>query len=698
MTQPEPDHTESSDFAFIGAVHGLLKSTRSSQKADLLLAAVLQALYESDRAFAEVVERVRQIWPGAVQSDTDISDALAIGSRLRLVAKAESLDETAVWTLTKTGADDVRQHSNWVSEMRSRARNDIQERARAGMLQDLSGGQADLILDRLVHGLAAVVRSSQAPYIGQVDALLHTGRANQRLSPRNLDRDALLSSMGDETGAAAEFLRALALAAIDPLDPFGNELVSHITTGCILYAFVAGVDRQHLLKRVGNPGDQRAVLDTPVLIELLGPKRMSSGLLRTIRSAVEAGWEVIALEHSVEEAQQVLHRDVPTIQGQLRNAVATGSREAWYASLTEDQLPSLCVEVLREGTYKSLEGLLVAADALPGWLQSLGVLVRPHNNEDNAQVQRCFDALTDVLAETDKGARSELVVQRDANSMTVVWRRRRRPTSGSWPGGWVITKDRSMGPAYVRVNSRDKVNLALTPQQWATLLSVSASPVDVEALARAAADQFLDEAAWTLPVRYPPDVAMDLARQLSPEHGGSETDLRVAQMTLDEALVYPDSTTIAASVLSGRANRVNNLSEATLQRWSEGMAQERERAQAAEVQALKADNKRLDSEQEVESLSGSVQRLQSHVEWKDIQLKRVVASGALVIASVIALLVGLFAAGLQTGAFFAAGLVVVAYSLGTWCRDRNAKLWPVLVGAVIDIIGVVSGLIQIFDS
>lgn len=284
----------------------------------------------------------------------------------------------------------------------------------------------------------------------------------------------------------------------------------------------------------------------------------------------------MVLEHSITEAQEVLDREVPKIKEDFRRAAEQGLQEEWYAALTQDQLPSMCIEVLREGTYANLEQLLKAAQRLPETLTQLGVQVRPHFNGEDHRVQQLHAALATQLASETGPTRSNAVIERDANTMAVAWRRRRKAKTGKWPGAWVVTKDRAMNPAYASLNSGDKVPLSITAGQWVTLLTVSASPVEVEELAKIAAEQFVDEAMWLLPARFPPDVAFDLARKLSPEHGGSETDMRVAQLTLDEALDWRDtSATLAGRVLSSRQRRVNDLAKLRAERISREVEDER---------------------------------------------------------------------------------------------------------------------------
>lgn len=677
-------------FGFIGAVHELLSATRTHRKTDLLLAAVIQILFEVDRGSAEITRRLHEIWPGVSHPSDALDEALAVGQELGLITRAASLGSTEVWTLTKDGTEDAQRHVSWLHDLRARAQVEILDKARAGLDTELTPAQADTILGHLTSVLAKAIRSMQAPYVGHVDALLSTGPAGKRIVPNHLDREALLTAIGTGDDPTVEFTRGLAMAAIDPLDSFGNELVSHITAGCILHAFVAGVDRKKLLDRIGSPSGQRAVLDTPFLIDLLGPKRVAASLEQTIRSAIELGWEVVALEHSIDEAQQVLTREVPEIRNTLRRVLREHTQQAWYASLAEDQLPALCVEVLSDGTYTDLDQLLRASEQLAERLEALGVSVRPHGNSDEAQVSRLRDALESELV--DHKGRSEIVLQRDAETMAVIARRRRRPSTGRWPGGWVITKDRYMAAAYSRVIPSDRVSATIRAVQWSTLLAVSAQPGDVEVLARAAAEQFVDEVAWSLPIRYPLSVAAELARQLSPEHGGSDTDVRVAQMTLDEALDSPSSATIASAVLSERARRLNQIHAADKQRLTDGLHDAEGNAAAANAAALDSQLEIRELDQQVHDLASDINRLSDDNAWLRERAKRVAVSavGAVFVTAI--WVAALIVVSVATKVIVSAGLLITAYALVRWCTERNAKLWMLLVGALIDAVGTVSGL------
>ena len=69
---------------------------------------------------------------------------------------------------------------------------------------------------------------------------------------------------------SAELLEAIAHDAIDPLTTFGNDLVSSITVGYMLHAFVGRADRVADRAVIGSLRGDRAIIDTNVLVQLLG--------------------------------------------------------------------------------------------------------------------------------------------------------------------------------------------------------------------------------------------------------------------------------------------------------------------------------------------------------------------------------------------------------------------------------------------
>jgi hypothetical protein len=689
QTEQQPDNT---GFAFIGAIHGLLSSERAATKADLLLAAILQVISEADRGLDAIKRRVAEIWPGSNPSRSDIEAALQLGVDLRLLAETGGLDGKPSWTLTKQGYLDVQQHHGWVEGIRNRCIADIQERALTGLQIELDRDRAELWLEQLVRALASGIQSSQDPYLGKVDALI-----KGTMLPRSFDRERILSHFEDAPidPAAAEFLRALTLAVLDPLDPFGNELVTQITTGCVLHAHVAGMDRAAILKKVGRPEGERIIIDTPILLDLLGPKRISAALRVAIQEAVAADWEVIALEHSIEEAQEVLDRELPNLEEALIRAHKDGLRREWYASLSDDKLPSLCIEALNDGTYNSLQQIKDAGDRLTETLTGLGVVVRPHGNGDDPRVQRLHDGLVEVL----KGSklRSPHVIQRDADSMAVAWRRRRRQ-SGRWPGAWILTKDRHMATAFTDV-THDRVRVTINLGQWASILSATAPTPNVARLASVAASQVIDEAIWYLPARFPAEVAYELAKQLSPEHGGSDTDVRLAQLTLDDALEREENpAALASQVLSARQLRLNQIMETERVRMTTEAAGYRSRADTAENRALAAQAARLEAESDVATLRQTTDGLNSDLTDANTRFARLLKSAAVCAIALVLAVVACFLGHPATIVSSIVGLVVVAGACWHWVTHPRRNTSAFIAALVLEVLGGVSAAFDLIDK
>jgi len=692
------DELNTDGSAFLGAVHQLVSTERAATKADLILAAASQALRQGDKTASEVLGMVNSIWPGASTDLPSVENALRLGGELGLMSKSGVSDASAVWTLTTRGVDDVDAQAGWVDALRDRTRRSLVARAEAGLGISVSDATADAWLERLTHALIQGIQSSQDAYLGNVDEIV-----GRRLTPRRIDQLRVFAVLDDPRidPVTVDFLKTSAMAAFDPLEPFGSELVSHITTGCVLHSYVAGRDGAAALARIGSPEGQRALVDTPVLVDLIGPLRVQKDATTSISAAVAAGWEVIVCDHSLEELINLIEREVPRIKRDFAKAVEEGIREEWYASLVSDQLPSYCIELLRSQQYRSLEELIDAAHGLEQRLADLGVEVRPHGNEiDQERVARCRTALDTELAGS---FRSATVKQRDADSMAVVWRRRRRQQASQWPGGWIITSDRHLAPAYKALQSQDGVPLTLSLAQWNTLLSMTIEPAAVVELAEAAAHQLIEEAMWLLPARFPSDVAMDLARQLGPDQGGSEMDVRYAQLSLSSALDSNgharSGVSLASDVLAARAQRSQRITEGRVADANDARAEaERtaDRARAAEedqrhiAQLAQQASTRSDRDREA---------LAEELSWSKLKLTRTLISVIACAVGVLSVVVVMLTAQPWWLVGVAlAGCAVVAVGGYRWTRSRQSKLVPLAVGAGIEVFGLVSGAVGLAND
>ncbi|WP_152650569.1 hypothetical protein [Demequina aurantiaca] len=667
------------DFAFVSAVHELVDSRRASTTADLILSAICHALRPGSKSATDLHEVVAQIWPGSRTSQADIERALLLGKELRHVHQEQGLQES-LWALTATGLEDVARHETWVTGIREQTCKEIVVRAWVGLRIEIDLDKAELWLDALVRSLVEGIQASQDAYMGQI------GRVGRdTLSPRGLDPKLVIQSLENKLSNSSDvdFLKSLAVAALDPLDTFGNELVSHITVGCVLHSYVAGRDGAAARSRLGKPVGQRALIDTPVLVDLLGPRRVLKPAEFTIAQAVQAGWELVVCEHSLDELSQLIEREVPRIKRAFTEAHENGVRNEWYASLVEDQLPSYCVEGLRDGTYSSLDDMISASNEMRETLERLGVEVRPHGNDrDQSSVELFERALRRDLG-TGR-TRSDEVLQRDANSMAMVARRRRREKGKTWPGGWIVTSDKHVSPAYAAVEASDSIPLALTLAQWSTLHSASIEPTSIVDLAQAAASQLIDEAMLLLPARFPADVAMDLARQLSPERGGSEMDFRLAQLSLnsvlDEAGHKRSGASLASEVLESRVKRIEWLKNQELVSERRRRTNAEQNVLAAKAAAQHADNEAASARASAATQTAELAKLSDKYAWSQRRFTRLllsVCSSLLMLAGFIAVLyfdVAPIIKIVSGGTFF--GSILAGWR---WCLSESRSYWAILL-------------------
>lgn len=699
----ESDEAGPGAIGFLSAIQRVIKSSRPSTEADLLCAAACQYLRRAEHATSEDVRHaVSEMWPGSLPTSEQIAAALDLAKELRLVA----VNDAAKWFLTAEGLSDVQRHEEWVTGLRERAMADLRIRSREGLGYEPDSTEAGLWLDQLVKALIAGIEKSQSAYLGEVEQLIQG-----HITPREVKSADILGYLDGVSSneEVVELLQSLALAALDPLDPFGKELVSLITTGCVLHSYVSGRSGADLTSEIGTPKGQRAILDTPVLLSLVGRKADRSATELTIRSAVAAGWDVIVCQHSLDELFQLLRREIPEVEKRVREAHTRNTRVEFYASLVEDQIHGICIGALKDGTYKNLSEMMAMCQRLEEDLVSWGATVRSHNNELSAdRVARCQAALQEQIDKGMRSWRSSYAIERDADTMAMAWRRRSRELSKNWPGAWIITSDRQMAPAYASISS-DRVSLTLSLPQWTTVVSISAPVEDLRSLATAAAGQFAEEAMWQLPARFPGDFAMGLAAQLSPKQGGSHMDLRHAQMMLslpemlDEIETKSSPTAIAAEVLAARTKRVDAMMLQEKNRQNDALARATVEASEANEQAREARIRELEVERENAELSSQLKEARDEAAAKEnalteakVKNRRVLWSIALCLIAAIFPVIGVLtnnSLGALVGIVALGGMVTITTR---WCKDLKLAL-PILAWtAIVEGVGFVSALLPMF--
>lgn len=516
----------------LSAARSLLNSEKIANEQDLLVSTCLEVLSDGPTSLDDVKKRVDAIWPGARLTKARISEALEHCSRSGLCATLNS-EDLETWALTKAGQNEAVATDAWFSDALNRLSAQIQERA----TQDFGGvtsEQAGLWARTLLAIFSDAVSASPDAYRGAVSRT-----AGGEVRPVTLD-GAQMVQVVDRLNApqgTKDFLKACLLAALDESDPFANEIVNYVATSCVLHSIIAGRSRAAARDELGHLTGQRIVIDTPVLVAYLGPDDTASHLATVIRSSREAGMEVIAPQHVLDELVDVIDRVEEQYIPGLLQSLKGGISARVYAGSVNEQVLELFLDAVEARRYRSWTEFATRARALASELETLGVTVRDHGNNLRQTVDKLAASLTEEVERSAK-QRGAKQVSRDAESMEMVWRARRRADRDQvnlWPGGWLVTYDRKIGPAYARSNSRDPQPLVLTPGQWATLVTEAAPGPEVRELIDAAASFVRQEAVLRISVKYPPEVAMDLARTLDRD-SVTETDIRVAQLSLTDLL------------------------------------------------------------------------------------------------------------------------------------------------------------------
>lgn len=673
--------TMSLGIEMLSAAHLLLSSERATDRDDLLISTCLEVLDGGPTELKKLVHGVKEIWPGAPISEDMLVAALEEARELGLVVSVATLEGKA-WALGAAGKGEIDATRAWFEDAMGRLTRQVEDRARddfGEVKHEVASNWAQVIL-RLFSTEIARTASS---YAGDVER----GAAGS-VRPMVLDGSAMLRAL-DEVKVAEgtrEFLKGCLLAAVDETDPFGNELVGQIATSCVLHAIAAGRGRIVGQQAMGSLAGERILLDTPLLVSLLGSRSNRDRLEGLISQSVRLGMEVIVPEHVLEELTDLVQRIEADHLQPLTAALRDGMRARAYAQIVREQVLELFLDGVEAKELKNWNDFRLLQRGLPKQLTDLGVVVRAHGNKDRSNVGWIDKVLGEEI-QNGRSGRGAKAIARDAESIEMLWRSRRRASrkkNSLWPGGWMISNDRHSGRAYRRVNIMDTEPLVLTPAQWATLLTESAPAAEIPELVSAAATLLRQESMLRIATKYPPAIALTLAKSLSGEYA-STTDDRVVQLSsLGELLEHASAgETVTGERLASEvaARRTNRLAAAGREQIDLA-ALERSRLDAAVTRSTTVISeetaKRVAAEKRADLLEQSVRLAPRRV---GLAIMITAAVGATVVFAVLSL--WWFVIGTLVG------LVVLAIVGRHWTTNPAARLWHLLVAAVPELVGLI---------
>jgi hypothetical protein len=651
------------------AAHAVFDGSRAATRADLLISTIVESLATGPRTDDELLAAVQDAWPAAGITRADLDEALAAArtGQQQLLARTETL-AGAGWTLDAAGAAEAAAAASWSADLRRRFAAEV-ARLAARDFRTCTGQEAEAWADRLTRSLGEGISAAEDAYIGAVEL-----GAQVTLRPASFDPHQVLQRVGrDVAEDVAEFLRAAVLAAFDPADPFGCEVVSALSTGCVLHAYLARLDVAEQQRTLGLLAGQRVIVDTPLLLRLLGGGD-AENIERLLLTAREAGVGVVVVVHYLEELNDLVDSMAETVRTSAAE-LADPERRRAIAALEDTDVLTTYVQAVEAGLVRGWDDFERRVRELPARLRGLGAEVRPHGNTDHEQVDSCRKALREVLADSGRG-RSARAIDRDAETLSMALRHRRRHRRENpqvqWPGLFVLTTDTRLSPAYRTLDTSSDLPLALRPEQFALLLARVRPVPEARELAAVAASLLTRGIADRVTMRYPPQVAVELASSLA------GTDLRVAQLApFHETVERANAQDVVSAVLRQRALRTRDASAHQSERshaerrdaaraeedLRRQLAETADRARAAESRAVSEQTAREQAEAERDNPAPRTQHM------------RRAQARVLVAVALIALGIALgWRGSLVAALMMLASAVALWLQMGKWQRDLSVRL------------------------
>lgn len=520
--------------AQLEAVHALLSHDRIARESDLFITTALAELRSGVKTEDYLLESCRRTWPGARIGHGQMSIALTAASGAGYVRRVEG-DEPA-WALTVAGHAEAASAHEWASRELADMASEVQARVEP-TYRPLSDDEARIWVLLLAQAISEGIRHSVDLLQGEVDFV-----PGDYVLPRTFDSDRMIGFVEGQNlnSAAHETLVALVFDAIDRASAFGNALVSHVTVGYVLQAFVARRDYVSARQLVGSLDGTSVALDTMILLRLLGPPEHSRPLWDLIRASLDQGMQIEAFAHSIDELDELLAANgesATEVEAALRDGVDITS----LISFASGEPIRYWLMGRLAGTYTNWRSFLQAAGALSGRLTQAGVaagVVYSGPQDVCARARAALAAELAVGTQRAEAVRRPRAIDRDAITIAAVAVKRQThgPSNSMWPRGWIASTDRHLTPAYFELVPTDKNELAVAPSQWVGLISTFAAPAELPDLAASASSLLMDETTLSLTGTVPISEAISVARMLQPDAQIAPLELRLERLTIAGAL------------------------------------------------------------------------------------------------------------------------------------------------------------------
>ncbi|MGC1237473.1 MAG: hypothetical protein WA860_01640 [Acidimicrobiales bacterium] len=333
-----------------------------------------------------------------------------------------------------------------------------------------------------------------------------------------------------EPKSVRDLVSDLLASALDPDDPFANEIIHLLIVGSVLQGLVSKRD----LEAAPRLDGARFLLDTPLLLDLVDAGTSAAKVMTSlIEKTVNLGAKVVVANHTIEEWERLWaaaeteeswvldERQVPRHFDRLTESSRTNPFVAQFIRARETA-PSLTWENFKR-QHSSVARLL----------EAMHVEVRTNGNDD-VEDRRVVDKMVAAFAEitsdgTVFGFRSKAGAEADAQSAAMIarWRRKYEIDTCS---AYFVSTEHLTGIAYKRAYPLDELPLTVRPSALLMLAVslVTDDPDERVRLAEVLSDAAFRESFFGLATAYTLEEALMLSEYLVEDNQLSLEDTRRA--------------------------------------------------------------------------------------------------------------------------------------------------------------------------
>ena len=653
------------DVARLAAARAALDPQRRGWRGDIAISAIVEILSTRGSLTAQQLStEINRLWGTDSVTTPLVEESLGLAERAYLVTP----EVGGTWAASEDAKREAEADRRWVDAILTENEREFAHRLEECCETPIKTERVPTLFHQL---LVALTLGAEGVYEAAI-----ASSAPDQLRPVRFD----IKRMGEyisgsvQPKSVARAVRELALAAADPHDDFGDEIVRLIMAGNILQGLLVRRDLPETVTLEGT----RAVLDTSVLVYYVETDTPAKEIFESlIVQSRMAGVELVVAEHTLDEWESLWDGADSELRGREREL----SGAAFM--LIQNPFVKAFVHQLEHDASLTWQRFQIGRRHLRPVLEGMGISVRPHGN--NRREDAVFaEAVRERLRGRFPRRRTATAASADGESCAMVARWREGGGEGV-PKGWFIASDILTGVVYREIRN-DRYPLAVTAESWLLFLAhmSTESGEALGKLASAISDMTARTAFLSVATAYTVNEALQLSQLLSEDETLSVEDLRAAVALDFEALIHEGDRIDPADI----DRKATDLIRRRSARRDARAQRERSRAEAERAEMItkteRAEAKIASLEELVSKHHSSNSRTIHRLTTANLQLRRGLIAVALFVLSLGALLwMALTELLVGWHVLLGIGLLLVLFAAALrWVLDPKAKAIALVLSAV----------------